>query len=397
MPTRRERYLRFLVVALQLIVALVAAAAALLVLVPAQTTLLWMLEIIAREQGYWFALLTIAVAAIGLIAKSVRSSRAQRVAIGISLIAGLVLLKPTVQAILVGRSLPARLATVGDTTPRATSAAPARHAPVQFATLFTGIPVHLRPRTLSYAAANGDTLRMDFIAAATQPAPLVVVIHGGAWRTGSRADMAELGQYLADRGYAVAAVSYRLAPRFQYPAAREDVRRAILYLEQNGPSLGVDPTRIVLLGRSAGGHLALLSAYADRDPAIRGVVGLYPPVDLRWAHAHPSNPRVLNSTRVLEEFLGGSPAATGNRYKEASPLSYVDSGTPPTLLIHGEGDELVFTENVRRLDARLAATTRPHVLITLPWATHACDYFIAGPCGQIVTYAVERFVAAVTR
>jgi dipeptidyl aminopeptidase/acylaminoacyl peptidase len=100
---------------------------------------------------------------------------------------------------------------------------------------------------------------------------------------------------------------------------------------------------------------------------------------------------------VLEEFLGGPPAATGNRYDEASPLSYVDSGSPPTLLIHGEGDELVFTENVRRLDAQLTAATRPHVLITLPWATHGCDYFIAGPCGQIVTYAVERFVAAVTR
>ncbi len=356
-----------------------------------------MLEIIAREQGYWFALLTIAVAAIGMTLKSARSSRAQRVAIGISLIAGVVLLKPTVQAMLVGKSLPARLATVGDTTPRATSGAPARQAPLQFAALFTGIPVHSRPRTLSYAAANGDTLRMDFIAAATKPAPLVVIIHGGSWRSGSRADMPELGQYLADRGYAVAAVSYRFAPRFQHPAAREDVRRAILYLEQNGPSLGVDPTRIVLLGRSAGGHLALLSAYADRDPAIRGVVGLYPPVDLRWAYAHPSNPRVLNSTRVLEEFLGGPPAATGNRYDEASPLSYIDSGSPPTLLIHGEGDELVFTENVRRLDARLTAATRPHVLITLPWATHGCDYFLAGPCGQIVTYAVERFVAAVTR
>lgn len=383
-------------VAVQLLVALLLACLALLVIVPAQTTMLWKLEILAREQGYWFAVLALVAVAVSAM-PGARRSGAQRLAIAVSAFAGLVLATPVVRAMAMGRELPARIAIFGDTTPRSGSGAPAREAPVQLSTLFAGLPLDGEPRTLTYAAANGDSLGIDFTAHAKGPAPLVVVIHGGSWHGGSRADLAELGRYLTARGYAVASISYRFAPRYRYPAAREDVRRAILYLKERAPSLGVDPNRIVLLGRSAGGHLALLSAYADRDPSIRGVVGLYPVTDLRWGYEHPTNPRVLNSTRTLEEFLGGSPAATGTRYADASPLSYVDSTTPPTLLIHGDGDELVFPEHVRRLSARLTAAGRPNLLIAPGWATHGCDYFIQGPCGQLVTYAVERFVAAVTR
>ena len=202
-------------IALQILVALVLVIAALLVVVPAQTTLLWKLEILARERGHWFAILAFVFAAISLIVKGARRSPAQRVAIGVSLVAGAVLLKPAVQAFRLGQALPAQLATVGDTTPRTMPGAPARRAPVQVATLLTGISLEARVQTLSYAAANGDSLRMDFIAPPTKPAPLVIVIHGGSWHSGSRADLPELGEYLAARGYAVAAVSYRFAPQFR--------------------------------------------------------------------------------------------------------------------------------------------------------------------------------------
>lgn len=384
-------------VGLHLLFASMLTFLALLVLVPAQTTTLWKLEILAREQGHWFAAIALLAGIVLAAIPDARSSGTQRIATALTLVAGIVLATPVMRAIAIGRTLPAQLATFGDTTPRTGTQAPARTSPVQLSTLFTGIPLENQPRTLQYAAANGDSLGIDFIGFGKEPAPLVVVIHGGSWRGGSRADLAELGRYLSARGYAVAAISYRFAPEHRYPAAREDVRRAILFLKSRAAVLGVDSSRIVLLGRSAGGHLALLSAYADRDPSIRGVVGLYPVTDLRWGYEHPTNPRVLNSTKTLEEFLGGSPAVTGTRYEEASPLSYVDSATPPTLLIHGNGDELVFPEHVRRLRARLTAMKRPNLLLAPGWATHGCDYFIQGPCGQLVTYTVERFVAAVTR
>jgi acetyl esterase/lipase len=153
----------------------------------------------------------------------------------------------------------------------------------------------------------------------------------------------------------------------------------------------------VLLGRSAGGQLALSVAYADPDPAIRGVVSFYAPTDMKYSYEHPSNPWVLDSRAVLEAYLGGNPAQASGTYEAASPIRFVSAGTVPTLLVHGGRDELVFPVQSERLAVRLAQAQRPHYVLRLPWATHGCDVHFNGPCGQISTYAVERFLSAVTR
>jgi acetyl esterase/lipase len=124
-------------------------------------------------------------------------------------------------------------------------------------------------------------------------------------------------------------------------------------------------------------------------------VGFYPPSDQVFGYEHPSNPRVINSTQTLEDFLGGSPQTARAAYTSASPINFVGPSTVPTLLIHGTLDELVFAKQSERLDARLAAAHRPHLFLLLPWATHGCDYNFNGPCGQISTYAIERFLAVV--
>jgi dipeptidyl aminopeptidase/acylaminoacyl peptidase len=82
-------------------------------------------------------------------------------------------------------------------------------------------------------------------------------------------------------------------------------------------------------------------------------------------------------------------------YDAASPLNFVARGTPPTLLLHGGRDELVFPAQSERLAVRLTQAGRPHLFLRLPWATHGCDVNFSGPCGQISTYAIERFLAAV--
>ena len=106
---------------------------------------------------------------------------------------------------------------------------------------------------------------------------------------------------------------------------------------------------------------------------------------------------MLDSRAVLEAYLGGSPTTAPAAYQAASPINYVGPATPPTLLIHGERDDLVAFAQSARLDARLAAAGRPHFLAALPWANHGCDVNLQGPCGQITTYAVERFLAAILR
>jgi acetyl esterase/lipase len=94
--------------------------------------------------------------------------------------------------------------------------------------------------------------------------------------------------------------------------------------------------------------------------------------------------------------MGGSPAKVEQAYFDASPINFVSAASPPTLLIHGLRDELVPADQSARLDDRLNQAGVKHLYIKLPWATHACDQSFAGPCGQITTYAVERFLDAVT-
>ena len=94
--------------------------------------------------------------------------------------------------------------------------------------------------------------------------------------------------------------------------------------------------------------------------------------------------------------MGGSPARVEQAYFDASPINFVSAGSPPTLLIHGLRDELVPPDQSARLDDRLQKAGVKHLLVSLPWATHGCDRSFAGPCGQLTTYAVERFLDAVT-
>lgn len=114
-----------------------------------------------------------------------------------------------------------------------------------------------------------------------------------------------------------------------------------------------------------------------------------------WSWEHPSNPRVFDSPGVLSAFLGGAPAEQPRAYEDASPLRFVGPGVTPTLLIHGARDELVFQRQSERLAARLDEVGVANLHLALPWATHGCDANAAGPSGQLGTYAIERFLAAV--
>jgi acetyl esterase/lipase len=310
-------------------------------------------------------------------------------------------LSPLLQAYAVARTLPERIEKAfGKVQPRSFPGAQPLQSPLSLVTLNRRpVSPEVRKSTMPFVVRDGRALGLDLYRRDRElpPLPIVVMLYGGSWRSGDKGDLADLNWYLASRGYAVAAINYRLAPRYRFPAQVEDVNAAIDYLEKNGRSLGLDPTRIALIGRSAGGHLSLQSAYTKHDPAIRGAVAFYPPTDQKWGWEHPSDPRVYNTFATLRDFLGGDPAAVPDAYRQSSPLFFVDSQTVPTLLIHGSIDPLVSVRQSVRVDSALAAAGRPHLFIEMPWATHGCDYVFNGPCGQISTYAIERFLAAVLR
>ena len=104
---------------------------------------------------------------------------------------------------------------------------------------------------------------------------------------------------------------------------------------------------------------------------------------------------MLDSPKTLGEYLGGTPAEVKAQFDAASAIDFVGPGSPPALLIHGTRDEMVFVEQSRRVAQRLSEAKVAHALLELPWATHGCDANPGGPGGQITTWAVERFLAAV--
>jgi acetyl esterase/lipase len=355
-------------------VALVLCAAALLAfsllaILPAPTYRLWQAAIVATEWGFWLAPLGL-LPLVGW-----RRSRAARAAALLGITAAALLISPIVRAAEVWR------ASSGSGFRALAGALVADHGG------------EVEPQRLRYAAPGGEPLVLDLYLPPSRDRtpPVVVVIHGGSWQGGDPGQLPRLNSILAERGYAVAAIAYRHAPRHRFPAQLEDVAAALSYLKARSLALGVDADRIVLLGRSAGGQLALLAAYSLRDPSIRGAVSLYGPTDLAWGFEHPSAPRVHDSRGILAAYLGGPLDTHAAAYAQASPISFADAAVP-TLLVHGRRDELVSVEHARRLARALDAAGRRYTYLELPWATHGCDFAFRGPCGQVTRVAIERFL-----
>ncbi len=345
----------------------------------------WQLAVLAGEFGHWLA---IGAAATAIAAVALRGGGGPLawLTIGVGVVAAGLLLRPTYSARGVAEEATRELDRFG---------APAlEREGFSVGGFFARGPVEVPVETRRF---SGE-LELDFYrAVGRDKAPCVIVVHGGGWDSGDRAQLATFNHWLARRGYAVAAISYRLAPRFVWPAQRDDVLAAVAFLKREAGTLGIDATRLVLLGRSAGGQIAEAVAYAAKDPAIRGLVGFYTPSDLHFAYRFAREDDVLKSPGLIRRFLGGTPEEARENYDSASALSLVTRESPPTLLIHGEMDTLVWHRHSVRLEAVLERAGVPCVLVSLPWATHAFEINLAGPGGQVTTYAVERFLAAVTR
>jgi acetyl esterase/lipase len=352
------------------------------------------LTVAAREYGYALGLVGLAGAGLGW-----RSSRYGRIACATGVLGAGVLAIPLLEATLLARSLPERLAEAFG-PPRGDLLGGAK--PLQISRLARVLPSRGRkqvPKTVVFSSPNGHDLKLDLYRQPEQRGdlPLIVVIPGGRWQAADRGKFWPLNRHLASRGYAVAAPEYRVAPRHKFPAAAEDVRSAVRYLRENAVEFGLDPNRIVLLGRSGGAQLALLVAYDGVDPSIRGVVSLYGPADLVAAYHQPTPPRLLDVKDTLEKYLAGNPKTAGTTYRNASPVNFVGSETPPTLLVHGSKDNMVRPEQSQRLAARLRAASAEYFLLLLPWTTHGFDFNMNGPGGQLSTFAIEWFLSVVTR
>lgn len=205
---------------------------------------------------------------------------------------------------------------------------------------------------VEYARVGSTALLLDIYQPAnkTDPAPVVVWVHGGAWRAGSRARVPI--SRLTEQGYAVASVDYRLSVEATFPAQVHDIKAAIRFLRAKSKTYGLDPQRVIIAGASAGGHLAALVGVSHGVEALEGVVGnhlaestavqaivsFYGASNLETILSQ-STPHGL-SVRIpaLQMLLAGQPTDVPELARLASPVAHVDGRDPPLLLIHGDQD-----------------------------------------------------------
>lgn len=247
---------------------------------------------------------------------------------------------------------------------------------------------------IQFAAPAGVPLSMDvYRPEKLGKYPAIVILYGGAWQYGNPQANAEFSRYMAARGYTIFAIDYRHAPRYRFPAQLDDVRAALDFIRQSAVKYETQPDRIAILGRSAGGHLAMLAAYQPDALPVRAVVSYYGPFNLTEGYKDPPKPDPLNVRALLTAFLGGTPTQLPQEYIKASPASYVTRKLPATLLIHGSRDHIVEVRFARDMYQRLQAVGTTSVLLEIPWAEHAFDTIFSGPSNQLALYYTERFLA----
>ncbi|MFE0761274.1 alpha/beta hydrolase fold domain-containing protein [Streptomyces smyrnaeus] len=207
------------------------------------------------------------------------------------------------------------------------------------------------------------------------PAPLVLYIHGGAWRRGRRDDMGmrtrdwDPGPFarLAAAGLAVACVDYRLSGEATFPAPLDDLGAALRWLALRSAELGIDTRRTVAWGESAGGHLAALLALTHAEPPLAGAVIWYGPSDL----TSPRGGFTPDSAATPEAaLLGAAPATRPELARAASPLAQVHAAAPPFFLAHGTQDTMVSCSHTEDLASALRAAGVPVRLRLVPGADH---------------------------
>jgi alpha-L-fucosidase 2 len=226
-------------------------------------------------------------------------------------------------------------------------------------------------RDIEYATAAGETLRLDAsIPDGAGPFPIAILIHGGGWGGGDRAEVhVPPTKPFTDANFTWFSIDYRLAPQHRWPACIDDVRTAIRWVREHAAEFKGDPNRVVLVGYSAGGHLAAFAAVtADDDTRPQAMIILAGPTDLvadceRRGQVSPSLQALFNHPPELDD-------AIRTKLREASPLTHVSKQAPPCLLIHGTADESVPYSQSEIFQAKLQDLGVPCELIKIPGAGH---------------------------
>lgn len=220
--------------------------------------------------------------------------------------------------------------------------------------------VFLAPHPHREGALEMDVYRRR---GSTATQPLLIFVHGGGWRGGHRRQTSQVTLFhVARKGWTVAAIDYPLSPAATFPDHLIGIDAALAWAE-------AEPTvdgPVVLMGASAGAHLAAVAALSR--PGVAGFIGLYGIYDFFNRHRTRVNWPV-----IPRAVMKATPDQDPERYRLASPLDLAASGSPPTLLVTGDYDSLVHPDETRRFFRHLDQVGAEVTLLEVPWGQHAFD------------------------
>ncbi len=242
---------------------------------------------------------------------------------------------------------------------------------------------------IEYATVDGRSLKLHLYAPSTErsTSALLVWVHGGAWRSGSKEDVAVTA--LLDDGFYIASVDYRLSPVAKFPAQIFDIKSAIRFLRANAQTYGYDPNKFVIAGSSAGGHLAALvgvsngiaelegnvGKFTDTSSDVQAIVSFYGASNLQSILSQSTQHGLSVRVPALNLLLGDAPQTRPSLERLASPLAHVDASDPPLWLIHGDSDPQMPIKQSREFCDAYKALGLSVNFETIAGAKHGGDVF----------------------
>ena len=232
---------------------------------------------------------------------------------------------------------------------------------------------------IEYGRVGDVSLRLDVCTPpGAGPFPVAILVHGGGWMSGTRSGSEKPGSgsditpwfsSFTDTGFVWFSIDYRLAPAHRWPAQLEDVQAAIRWVKAHASDYKGDPARLVIVGHSAGGHLALHAAVVgEGDTRVQAAVGYAPVSDLEFDSEVRGGPSVSlqNLFRLTKELT----PETRARLRTVSPIGHVKPGLPPMLILHGDADRTVPVAMTRRFEEKMLAAGNTCDVVVLPRAPH---------------------------
>lgn len=220
---------------------------------------------------------------------------------------------------------------------------------------------------------------------------VIILIHGGAWATGDKTEFNQYVDTLKKRqpDYAIFNINYRLATALGnfFPTQENDVKAALDFIITKSSEYKISQ-KIVLLGASAGGHMALLQGYKYSAPVkVKAIVDFFGPSDMVGMHNSPADP---STVPLLQVLMGGTPATNPNMYQQSSPINFVNAQSPPTIILQGGIDPVVPIGQSTELRTKLQTLGVVHQYVFYPTEGH-------GWFGTNLTHsfnAIQAFLAA---